>query len=356
MDKKKVLLVFGLTIILAISLLIINIPSLVRYDSDGDGLSDEQETKLGTNPMEYDTDKDGLDDRNELTIFGSDPTLFDTDGDKLSDRQEQVYGTNPLSQDTDKDGLSDHYEVFITHSNPLLADHRIMLTLIDDVTNSRVHNEKVYIDSIYVGYTDNEGTISLEGMTLGQFQVSVEGSGRLLVDVGELSVGKDTKNVFLSVDMPNPEFSLSLQVSRLMEGMVLPKKGGKATLTIRNIGNRASENTLAVVTVYDTAAERVTLYEVWEFETIPVGETRKGETGILYTNKMYTPSYTSHVDEDLVFVVVYDGSDYLPGIDLASLIDFTGPVDDDLVSAVNGYLGAYREISGTIVATALGSF
>ena len=156
--------------------------------------------------------------------------------------------------------------------------------------------------------------------------------------------------------MPNPEFSVNLQVSRLMEGMVLPKKGGKATLTIRNVGTRASDNTLAVVTVYDTVAERVTLYEVWEFEEIPVGETRKGETGILYTNKMYTPSYTSHVDEDLVLVVVYDGSDYLPSIDLASIIDFTGPVDNNLVRAVNGYLNACREISGTIVATALGSF
>jgi hypothetical protein len=64
-------------------------------DSDGDGLSDEEEYKLGTDPFNPDTDGDGLSDREEVMIYKTDPLNPDTDGDGYSDGEEVKNGFNP---------------------------------------------------------------------------------------------------------------------------------------------------------------------------------------------------------------------------------------------------------------------
>ncbi len=48
------------------------INSLALRDTDGDGLSDEEEIRRGTNPFERDTDRDGYPDGLEIAL-GSDP-------------------------------------------------------------------------------------------------------------------------------------------------------------------------------------------------------------------------------------------------------------------------------------------
>jgi hypothetical protein len=53
-------------------------------DSDRDGLSDSQETSIGTNPKKPDTDGDGLLDKYELDA-GLNPLNIDTDGDGIQD-------------------------------------------------------------------------------------------------------------------------------------------------------------------------------------------------------------------------------------------------------------------------------
>lgn len=54
-------------------------------DRDGDGLSDDQEALLGTNPAKQDSDGDGLNDAQEYLIRFTDPTKADTDEDGLND-------------------------------------------------------------------------------------------------------------------------------------------------------------------------------------------------------------------------------------------------------------------------------
>ena len=63
-------------------------------DSDGDGLTDEEEVTLGTDPNNADTDGDSLTDGTEVTL-GTDPTLSDTDGDGFIDSEEVEEGTSP---------------------------------------------------------------------------------------------------------------------------------------------------------------------------------------------------------------------------------------------------------------------
>lgn len=90
-------------------------------DTDGDGLTDAEEAKLGTDPKSKDTDQDGINDGDEVKM-GLNPLNLDTDGDLLYDGGELVYGTDPHNPDTDGDGLTDGQEVYIYHTNPLNPD------------------------------------------------------------------------------------------------------------------------------------------------------------------------------------------------------------------------------------------
>jgi VCBS repeat-containing protein len=81
-------------------------------DSDFDGLTDDQESALGTDPFDPDTDDDGLFDGDEFLVHGTNPLLADTDADGLFDGDEvNVQFTDALSQDTDSDDLGDGLEV-----------------------------------------------------------------------------------------------------------------------------------------------------------------------------------------------------------------------------------------------------
>ena len=110
-------------------------------DSDSDGLPDDFEAPLGTSPTNPDTDGDGLSDFDEYVFVGSDPTNRDTngdgvldsadptarqdiDGDGLSDGFERDYlRTDPANPDTDGDGVTDFVEIFSNGTDPLTADN-----------------------------------------------------------------------------------------------------------------------------------------------------------------------------------------------------------------------------------------
>lgn len=103
-------------------------------DSDDDGLSDALEIEMGTDPNVSDTDADGLSDYTELNWLNYNPLSDDTDGngvldkdedpdnDGLTNEAEEQLGTNPIFKDSDFDGLSDGDEVNVYHTNPLCAD------------------------------------------------------------------------------------------------------------------------------------------------------------------------------------------------------------------------------------------
>ena len=64
-------------------------------DSDNDGLTDERERALGTDPLNPDTDGDKLFDREEVEVYKTDPLKTDTDGDRYDDGTEVQNGFNP---------------------------------------------------------------------------------------------------------------------------------------------------------------------------------------------------------------------------------------------------------------------
>ena len=93
-------------------------------DTDGDGLSDKEESDGNTDPLRDDSDGDGvLDNADNCPLLGNAPQAdadqdgfgnecdADDDNDGLSDAEEGQLGTNPLLRDTDGDGWSDKEEV-----------------------------------------------------------------------------------------------------------------------------------------------------------------------------------------------------------------------------------------------------
>lgn len=97
-------------------------------DSDSDGLENDCECELGTEPGDSDTDADGLpdgfEDRNLNCMTDQDetqPTAPDTDSDGLDDGTEYRDELDPLKRDTDEDGLPDGIEA-ASCTDPKLAD------------------------------------------------------------------------------------------------------------------------------------------------------------------------------------------------------------------------------------------
>jgi pimeloyl-ACP methyl ester carboxylesterase len=69
----------------------------VNSDADGDGLTNDQETSLGSDPLKADTDGDGVSDGDEVNIYHSDPLNPDSDGDGVPDGAELRSGTSPTN-------------------------------------------------------------------------------------------------------------------------------------------------------------------------------------------------------------------------------------------------------------------
>ncbi len=79
-------------------------------DPDNDGLTNAEEARLGTQPLNPDTDADGLLDGEE-GVWGANPLMPDTDGDTLLDgREVKELQSSPTNPDTDGDGLPDNVD------------------------------------------------------------------------------------------------------------------------------------------------------------------------------------------------------------------------------------------------------
>ena len=72
----------------------------INADPDGDGLDNQSEFNLNTNPNLFDSDSDGLSDSDEVNIYQSNPNNSDTSNDGLSDQEIVNYGLDPNADHT----------------------------------------------------------------------------------------------------------------------------------------------------------------------------------------------------------------------------------------------------------------
>lgn len=93
----------------------------IAEDADGDGLPDDLERDLGTDPNNPDTDGDGLNDKLEVGADPANPMNTDGDGkinaldaddddDSILTRLENYNGGLPSDDDSDKDGKADYLD------------------------------------------------------------------------------------------------------------------------------------------------------------------------------------------------------------------------------------------------------
>jgi gliding motility-associated-like protein len=108
----------------------------LNQDCDNDGLTNQQETTLGSDPFNPDTDGDGVIDGTEVADGTNplNPCLYDVthqtlppstswlaldcDNDGLTNSQEITLGIDPLNPDSDGDGVIDGTEV-ANNTNPI---------------------------------------------------------------------------------------------------------------------------------------------------------------------------------------------------------------------------------------------
>ena len=84
---------------------VVEVPVEPAKDSDGDGLSDDKEKELGTDPNKADTDGDGINDGDEVS-GAKNPAK-----DNKFDESGEPGNTDPKTADTDGDGTNDGDEV-----------------------------------------------------------------------------------------------------------------------------------------------------------------------------------------------------------------------------------------------------
>ncbi len=77
---------------------VFEIPEWYYVDKDGDGITDTQETELGTSVIESDTDGDTISDKLEIEVYKTDPQNPDTDQDGYWDGLELIQGHDPLEK------------------------------------------------------------------------------------------------------------------------------------------------------------------------------------------------------------------------------------------------------------------
>lgn len=166
-------------------------------DSDGDGLTDSQETSLGTNPNLADTDGDGLSDGVEVNTHGSNPLLADTDGDGMRDDVEVQYGLQVLVSDAggdlDGDGVTNGAEVTAgtDPTNPADYPGAPTLTVLDPATAGV--GVTVSADGLRASFTDSDiqAVLSNNSIAPGSGIYYFEGR-RLLPATADMSIGVGT--------------------------------------------------------------------------------------------------------------------------------------------------------------------
>jgi hypothetical protein len=116
-------------------------------DTDGDGLTDEEEILLGTSINSADTDNDGLYDKEEVKIYKTDPLRADSDNDGWSDGEEIQKHQDPLVADNTAPELENTYLNTQFKLRFTYLDNLVLESATNDILqfNDNINQIKLYI-------------------------------------------------------------------------------------------------------------------------------------------------------------------------------------------------------------------
>jgi len=162
------------------------VDDVLKVDTDGDGLIDDIEIEIGSDPYLIDTDMDGLSDFIEYSAsaianqfnplvdegFCTEQDKLDSDRDNLTNCEEKLKGTNSLLVDSDADGVPDHLEVLAgtnpNHSEGVWdsdSDGRADLSEVKLHTNVQSSDDKSTRRYEYDYWTEYAGYVALEAVS-----------------------------------------------------------------------------------------------------------------------------------------------------------------------------------------------
>ena len=131
-------------------------------DLDGDGLSNDEENKYGTNPSLEDSDMDGISDYDEIYKYKTDPLKKDSDSDGLNDYDEIELGLDPLKKDSKNDGILDsNRELTYKYTSEdvdlsIKGTGNIASTVVDVTNDTQISNKTGMINKLFSFYTDGK--------------------------------------------------------------------------------------------------------------------------------------------------------------------------------------------------------
>lgn len=150
----------------------------LKADTDADGLSDYEEIKIyHSNPLLFDTNNNGYSDGLDVA-HGFSPThngriLFedaDTDGDGLSDSIELKLGLNLGNPDTDNDGALDKDEVMSGANPSVFGDDRTGIERHVEI-NLTIQELYFFINNIKIGTMPVSTGLPRTPTPVGEFEI-----------------------------------------------------------------------------------------------------------------------------------------------------------------------------------------
>lgn len=257
----------------------------VNSDTDGDGMSDLMEIAIGSDPVSWDTDGDGVSDYDEA-INQKDPSKrdapevvdvetykpsADTDGDGIADYKEAQNGTDPNASDTDGDGISDADE-WAYGTNPNQVDQA------EDLTKARITNlskDEVLSsgNSIIRGTGEPNTTVVMtianaDGEPVGLYEAEVDQNGQYAVPMNA-DLGNGEYVIFAAiVDADGNTKDVSKAMDFTVDKSV---EVDKATVDTENVTDNK---------FIGTANPGSTIYATWKsmtFSSVLVADLNTGE-------------------------------------------------------------------------------
>jgi len=348
---------------------------IVPVDSDGDGISDNNETGIyGTDPYSVDTDQDGMNDEDEVELWQDDWNAdydsdglvnlldSDSDGDGFPDGSEVCHGFDP-SDDTSKPDfpIMEIGEISVDHNwkqaalnsafvNPVVVAKPISFNDGDpavisirnvDATGFEMRiQEWDYLDSLHA-----EESVSYVVMEAGNYTLS-DGS---LVEAGKFLTRRTGTSSFISVYF-DQAFN---EVPVVVAGISTFNGPDTVTGRIRNIGTSSFEFCMQEQETHSQAhtSEEISVI-AWEVSSGTVDgvtfEIDKTEDAV--TDAFHTVTFTQSFTNLPVFIadmqtcdgpdpanVRWDNKD-LYGVDISIAEEQSGDIETDHTTEVVGYM------------------
>jgi hypothetical protein len=186
------------------------IPVDTTTDTDGDGLTDYDESTYGTYSDDTDSDDDGLSDGDEIngdSTYGytSDPLDTDTDDDTISDYDEVMgtsgYFSDPASPDTNDDGIGDLIEITfgIDPQDTTMEDYLFFDLAGDSATAQYTGDDGNITGTVDIRTDDDESYGYLDGtdyLTVDIGNATMAGAERVIIMAHVLPDGEQMATIF----------------------------------------------------------------------------------------------------------------------------------------------------------------